>query len=288
MKSFEIFIIKTLPNEYIDKLLKVLDSERLKNSHFPSYQIVEELSSRENTLNKIISLRNADKDMLVIADDIILLEGWYESLKENYYNGDIIGFSMIDARSGLLQDYGYDFVEVDGELTYRGKYKGDNISKLDLNEFRECSAVTGCAMYIKSYVLDEVKKFPIEGANRWGEIIFCNLAAQKKFKTIVLSSALKHYAISTKQKKSIKKSSLSWIVEKDQWSNVQSNFLQNVVPSKSIYSYVDSKLAAKIKSFKKGVIYGCGVNANIVLQKLDLSHWDVCSGLTDEIGRAHV
>lgn len=284
MKSFEIFIIKTLPDEYVETLISCLNSERLINIDIPVPKIIEELSTREHTLNKILSLRHTGKDLLIIADDIILTEGWFESLKANYSYGDIIGFSMIDANSGLLQNYGYDFISLDGQLSYKGKFNGDNPSKLDSKEYRECHAVTGCTMYIKNHVLNEVKKFPIEGANRWGEIIFCHLAYQKRFKTIVLPAALKHYAISTKQKKSIKKSSLSWIIEKDQWSNVQSKFLQNVVPLKSISSYMDSKLELKLKSYKKGLIYGCGVNANFILQRLGLNHWDVCSGLKEEIG----
>ena len=137
MIDFEIFVIKTLPNEYIDRLSRNLDREKSLHGDFPNYRVVEELSTREKTLNKIISLRDKNKDMLVIADDIVLIDGWLESLKRNYCNGDIIGFSMIDAKSGLLQDFGYDFVKVDGELSYRGKYKGDNIASLNLPDYRE-------------------------------------------------------------------------------------------------------------------------------------------------------
>lgn len=285
MVDFEIFVIKTLPNEYIGRLSKNLDSEKSLHGDFPSYRVVDELSTREKTLNKIISLRDKNKDMLVIADDIVFVDGWLESLKRNYCNGDIIGFSMIDAKTGLLQDFGYDFVKVDGELSYRGKYKGDNIASLNLPDYRECDAVTGCAMFIKSHVFEVVPEFPLEGANRWGELIFSHLAAQNQLKTIVLSSHLQHYAISTKQKDSIKSSSLSWIIERDQWSNLRSKFLCKAIPKNSFSSFLDPALRSSISRVKKGLIYGCGVNADFILKKLDSTKWDVCSGLSEEIGQ---
>lgn len=286
MIDFEIFVIKTLPNEYIDRLSSNLDSEKARHDDFPSYRIVDESSTREKTLNKIITLRDKNKDILVIADDIVLIDGWFDSLKRNYCNGDIIGFSMIDAKSGLLQDFGYDFVKVDGELSYRGKHKGDNIASLNLPDYRECDSVTGCAMFIKSHVFEVVPEFPLEGANRWGEIIFSHLAAQNQLKTIVLSSHLQHYAISTKQKDSVKFSSLSWMVERGQWESLKLKFLTDAKPVNEFFSALDTALQLKLEEVNKGLIYGCGVNADFILNNLDLKNWDICSGLPEEIGQS--
>jgi transketolase len=36
-------------------------------------------------------------------------------------------------------------------------------------------------MWISKTVLDEVKQFPLEGNNRWGEMIYSNLALNKKY-----------------------------------------------------------------------------------------------------------
>lgn len=283
--NFEIFVIKTLPDEYIDRVSMSLDADKVQYENFPCFQVVTECSTREETLNKIICLRDKNKDILVVADDIVFLDGWFDSLKKNYQNGDIIGFSMIDAKSGLLQDFGYDFVEVDGDLSYRGKHKGDDPASLELPDYRQCDSVTGCAMFIKSHVFEVVTNFPLEGANRWGEILFSHIAAQNDLKTIVLSSHLQHYAISTKQKKSIKSSSLSWMVERDQWASLRLKFLEDVKPVSTFFSVLDPALRLKIKGVNKGLIYGCGVNADFILKNLDLSNWDVCSGLPEEIGQ---
>jgi hypothetical protein len=283
--NFEIFIIKTLPDEYINRVIERLDSDKAQYEKFPCFQVVHECSTREKTLNKIINLRDKNKDTFIVADDIIFLEGWYDSLKKNYQNGDIIGFSMIDAKSGLLQNFGYDFVEVDGSLSYRGKYKGNDPASLDLPDYRECDAVTGCAMFIKSHVFESVTSFPLEGANRWGEILFSYLATQNDLKTIVISSYLQHYAISTKQKNSVKLSSLSWIVERGQWEKLKLKYLSEVKPVNTFFSALDKALMLKLKRVNKGLIYGCGVNADFILNNLDLKNWDVCSGLPEEIGQ---
>ena len=285
MMNFQIFVIKTLPDEYIDRVSMSLDECKSQCENFPAHQVVNECSTREETLNKIILLRDKNSDLLVVADDIVFLDGWFDSLKRNYQNGDIIGFSMIDAKSGMLQDFGYDFVEIDGDLTYRGNYKGDDPAPLELPDYRQCNAVTGCAMFIKSHVFEAVSNFPLEGANRWGELIFSHLAAKNNLKTIVISSHLKHYAISTKQKASIKSSSLSWMIERDQWTSLRLKFLEDVKPVSTFFSVLDPALSLNIKEVNKGLIYGCGVNADFILKNLDLTNWDVCSGLTEEIGQ---
>ena len=286
MMNFQIFVIKTLPDEYIDRVSMSLDACKSKYEHFPAHQVVNECSTREETLNKIIFLRDKNSDLLVVADDIVFLDGWFDSLERNYQNGDIIGFSMIDAKSGLLQDFGYDFVEIDGDLSYRGKYKGDDPAPLELPNYRQCNAVTGCAMFIKSHVFEAVSNFPLEGANRWGELVFSHLAAQNDLKTIVISSHLEHYAISTKQKASIKSSSLSWMIERDQWTSLRLKFLKDVKPVSTFFSVLDPALSLNIKGVNKGLIYGCGVNADFILKNVDLSNWDVCSGLPEEIGQS--
>ena len=55
--NFQIFVIKTLPDEYIDRVSMSLDACKSKYEHFPAHKVVNECSTREETLNKIIFLR---------------------------------------------------------------------------------------------------------------------------------------------------------------------------------------------------------------------------------------
>jgi hypothetical protein len=75
------------------------------------------------------------------------------------------------------------------------------------------------------------------------------------------------------------------MVERDQWASLRLKFLEDVKPVSAFFSVLDPALRLKIKGVNKGLIYGCGVNAGFVLKNLDLSNWDVCSGLPEEIGQ---
>ena len=285
MKDCEIFIMKSLPQEYSEKTLSSLKSSCGDNNILKSIKIIDELGTREETLNKILSLRNKNKDLFVVADDIVFLDGWYESLNKHYSCGDIIGFSMIDQKKGYLQDFGYDFVNADHGLSYKGLYKHSDPKDFSLPDYRECDAVTGCAMVIKKEVCELITEFPAEGSNRWGELIYSHLAKKKGFKTIVLSSHLKHGAISTKQKNSISKSSMSWLVERELWLDVVKKFLKEVNPEISYKSILLDDLQKYIDQDHGLLIYGCGVNADAILENINHTNWHISSGLPEEIGR---
>ena len=283
--NIELFFIKTLPDEYLERTLETLKSTDINKSFVKDYTIVEELDTREQTLNNIIKIRNKKKDTLIIADDILFRDGWLEALEKSYQNGDIIGFSMIDAKKSLLQDFGYDFIKIDGKLSYRGLYKHEPLDILSLPTYRHCDSVTGCAMLIKSHVFDIVVEFPKEGSNRWGEIIFSHLAARQGLKTIVLSAHLEHYGISTKQKDTVIESSLSWLVERELWDHAVESHLLDTAPIKTVFTVIDEKLKNKIEGSKNLLIYGCGVNADRIISILNIKKYAVCSGLPEEIGK---
>jgi hypothetical protein len=285
MNDFEIFFIKTLPDNFLKKTLETINLNTTVFKKTPQYYVIDERETREKSLNEIISIRDKKKDVFIVADDILFIDGWYNALKKNYLNGDIIGFSMIDVKSGLLQDFGYDFIYIDDTLSYEGLYKYRDPKSLKLPEYRICDSVTGCAMFIKSHVFNVVPEFPLEGANRWGELIFSHLAAQNNLKTIVLSTHLYHHAISTKQTGSITKSSLSWLVEREQWQQVASNYLKNTKPVVSYKSIIDDDFRDLLEQSKTILIYGCGVNSDVILRNLTLKHWQICSGLPEEIGQ---
>jgi hypothetical protein len=283
--EFDIFIIKTLPDEFLIKCKKSLKETSKGKITNNQIQIISEKESREITLNTILEIRDNEKDLFIVADDIVFLDGWYESLKDNYENGGIIGFSMIDAQSELLQDFGYDFVTIDGELSYRGLYKHKELPELNLPEYRFCDAVNGCAMFIKNSVIDDVKYFPLEGENRWGELLFSHLASKYGHETIVLNAHLRHYGISTKQNKDVKKSSMSWLIEKELWSKAVKKYLKDVEPKKEIKTAISDELVTLISQSKKCLIYGAGTVADAIIPSLnEISKIYLCSGLKEEVG----
>jgi hypothetical protein len=282
----EIYFIQTLPDEYLNNSLQSFQDTVGENWDLGMIEVIQELDTREVTLNEIISRRDKHRDLLVVADDIVFLGGWYEALNENYDKGDIIGFSMIDAKTGLLQDFGYDFITLDGGLSYRGLYKHDPLAKHKLPVFRYCDAITGCAMYIKYNVFHDVSEFPKEGVNRWGELLFSQLARKYGYKTIVLNAHLKHYATSTKQKKDVTMSSMSWLIEKGLWSKVVDKYLTNVKTTISSNTHVSGEIIKLISNSNKCLIYGAGTIANAILYStLNTENIDLCSGLEEEGGK---
>jgi len=282
--DFEVFIIRTLPVKFFESCLLSLKETLPERFDRSRIKPINERNTRETTLNEILSVRDSDKDLFIVADDIIFLPGWYEQLVEYYTNGEIIGFSMIDAERDFLQDFGYDIISVDGELTFRGLHKYKHQDELKLPVIRECDAVTGCAMFINKSVFDNVKEFPIDGSNRWGELIFCQIAKQYGHRTIVLSAHLKHYGISTKQKNNIYKSSISWLVERELWKNNVIKYLTDIVPKEKITNKVSESITNLIYKSNNCLIYGAGTVANsILLSLINDENVDICTGLTEEI-----
>ena len=258
-----------------------------KKIKIDNIKIFKEKKSREVTLNSILKNRDVDKDIFIFVDDIIFLKGWHKSLNKNAKAGTIIGFSMLKEDGQLIQDFGYDLIELDGSLSSSALYRDELLTKKKLPPFRECSAVCGCAMWISKTVLDEVKQFPLEGNNRWGEMIYSNLARRKGFKTIVLSSNLIHLGSSTKLKKDPLLSSNSWLIEKDMWNEISLKFLNDAPISKKLNSQFSPQFIDLIKNSKKLLIYGCGTISNYVSKNFitDKQKVDYASALSEEIGQ---
>ncbi len=269
------------------------DVERTLNSFYKTTRmsgkhlhvnVVEEKRTREYTLNHILENHPDTRDLLIFVDDIIFTEKWLQSLANNYENGDIIGFAMVHPESKKLQDFGYDFVTLNNHLTYEGKYKGRDSSTIDLEAWRECDAITGCVMFIKAEVLKLVKKFPVEGRNRIGELLYSHIARQHQKKTIVLGHSLFHFGTSTKQSSDPKLGSISWKGEKEIWDSVVKQFLSDVRPSLNYVASVGAELQLEIESKERVMMYGCGTVAAEILKSINSSNIVVVSGLIDEIG----
>ena len=283
INSLKVYFIKSLDDLYLKKSIESFHSTIPSSLDF-EIKIINEKSQREETLNYILSINNGT-DFLVVADDIIFIKGWFESLSNNLSKGDIIGFSTFFPNSKIIQNYGYDFIEVDGKLTYRGLYKNKNLNEVKLNGSRICDSVTGCLMYIKSKVLVKVNKFPLDGNNRVGEMIFSQMARKHGFKTLVLDSFVFHEGISSKQNKNIKLSSLSWLYEKEKWEENVIKYFNEVKPKESFRQLISNALKRKLLNSKKTLIYGCGTVAHFIVSSNLLSNFDLCSGLPEEVNK---
>ena len=186
INNLKVYFIKSLDDSYLQKCIESFRSTVPSDINF-EIKIVEEKNQREETLNYILNI-NKGTDFLVVADDIVFIKGWFESLCKNLDKGDIIGFSTFFPDSKIIQNYGYDFIEIDGDLTYQGLFKNEHFNDIELNGPRLCDSITGCLMYIKSDVIAKVNEFPLDGNNRVGEMIFSQLARKFGFNTIVLDS----------------------------------------------------------------------------------------------------
>ena len=283
INSLDIYIIKSLDDTYIKKTISTFKST-IPNSLIYNINIIKELNQREETLNCILKLVKAKKDVFIIADDVEFIDGWFECLENNYDNGDIISFSTLFPNTNIVQDYGYDFIEVNNELTYEGLYKNKRLNEVKITSPRVCDAICGCIMFIKKNVLKELNEFPLDGNNRIGEMIYSKLAKDKGFKTIVLDKFLYHGGISTKQNKNINLSSISWLYERSKWKENVVKYFNDLKPKKKYIQIISNQLYKELHN-KKVLIYGCGTIAYFIINEINTQNIKVCSGLKEEIGK---
>mgnify|MGYP001773823985 CR=1 FL=1 len=280
--STQFFMIRALPEPNAQECL-ITFYESI-DFNCGEIKIVDEKETREETLNHILKARDKDRNLFIFVDDIRFKPGWWQALSNASEDGDIVGFSMIDPQTGLLQDFGYDFVTIDNQLTYRGLHKHCSPNSVNFPKSRECSSVCGCAMWIRKDVFHHVSEFPLDGQNRWGEMLFSVQAKRNGFKTVVVSSHLDHYGTSTKNKADAKLSSLSWLIERDLWNQAATLYLNEVEISESIIRKLSDRLLEMITSSDRVVIYGCGTVADFICNNLFNKDFYVVAGLTEEIG----
>ncbi len=285
LKNTQFFMIESHGGKFKKKTLESF-SLTTKEIKISDIVIIKEKKTRENTLNFILKKRDISKDLFIFVDDLIFLKDWYKSLDQNIRDGVIIGFSMLNKDGKTIQDFGYDLIKLDDKLSSRGLFRGERLSQKKLPKSRICAAVCGCAMWISKKVLNHVKFFPLEGQNRWGEMIFSNLAKKKGFETIVLSSHLIHYGSSTKIDKNPILSSDSWLIEKKMWNKVSSIFFNDISVSKSMYSRFSKEFISKINSSQSLLVYGCGTISEYVTNNiLKNKKFHYASVLPEEIGK---
>ena len=169
-----IVIISALGNDVLKKCIdSMLETSSIdENDIF----IIREREFREKTLNKAIRIIGYEDDVLFVGDDIIFTSNWMDRLIEDYHVADILGMSTLYPNSNIVQDSGYDIIEVDGMITTEAKYRNEDFLRIKGFSHRICDATCGCFMLIKKHVFKKINLFNIEGANRWGELLFCRFS----------------------------------------------------------------------------------------------------------------
>ena len=281
----QFFMIRALPDPNAKECLSTFYGTIGFDISENEIKIIDEKETREETLNYILTVRDKARDLFVFVDDIRFRQGWWQALNEASLVGDIVGFSMIDPKTGLLQDFGYDFVTIDSNLTYQGLYKHCDPDSVKFPRHRECSAVCGCAMWIRKDVLHAVPEVPLEGQNRWGELLFSAQAKKCGFKTVVSAKHLDHFGTSTKNKADIKLSSLSWLVERELWQKAAETYLKEVEITQRISRKLSARFQKTISASGRILIYGCGTIADFIGRKLSGKEFHIVAGLAEEIGK---
>ena len=104
------YLIKSKEAKYFQKSLNSF-TKTVQGKY--SINIIDELETREETLNYIFSI-NKKQNLVCFSDDVILTEGWLNIIENNLYSARSIGFSMKKPGEDSSANYGFDFVNDDG------------------------------------------------------------------------------------------------------------------------------------------------------------------------------
>lgn len=281
----KVVVINSAGNEVarkcIDSLLKTAARDDF------DLLIIRERQQRELTLNAALEICGIDEDILFVGDDIGFTPGWDEALLSCRQQADIVGLSMLYPGSTIVEDRGYQLVELDGQITLEAYDRGRDLSELPGFGTRECDAVCGCFMLVGKHVFEAVGQFRLEGANRWGELIFATEARLKGARVVVSDHYLYHAGTSTKSNPDKGLSSVSYQVEKGLWQTVAENFLGRARVRLSKRTRIAGELRNRLKDPSKRILfYGIGTITEKLLKETRPARQRVafCSGLEEEQG----
>jgi len=273
-----ICIIESHKSPFINECLESLRT----NTQVPyNLKIFPEMGSRESTLNSIL-VELPEKDLVLVADDILFTKGWDEVLTAHWKSDRILGFSMLYPGSETIQDRGYRLVSIDGIVSSEAVDRGLKASAVEPFDYEARATVTGCFQAIPSAVSKVLNQFPLEGQNRLGELLYHSLALREGFEVGVLGHFLEHHGKSTKQNPDIKLRSESYLLEKELWAGVTKDFDLSELASVQIHREIDQDLINWFNT--PGLIYGAGTIAEFLGSKVDLNSYILCSGLAEENG----
>ena len=281
MNNLEVIVCgrldKTRPVRLIDDLFK-----SLSNCDF-NIHLVNERRFREESLNEGIRFVK-DRDVLILGDDIILTDGWFEELVKHRDKGDIIGFSTLYPDSDIIENTGYDLVKVDERIVLEARNRGKKLEEVECFDYSYCDSICGCTMFIDKRVLRKISHFSLDGQNRWGEFIFTQQAKKLGFRVIVLGHFLFHSGDSTKQNEKLRYSSISYHIEKNIWQHICEKYVDEKAIKYVYKSVLSDNFIELLKSDGKLLIYGIGSIAELIAKVSNLKRIDFCTGLREEVG----
>lgn len=271
------FLIKSEQGLYFNESIKSFYSTISDNSEV---FVVNELETREKTLNKIIS-ENRGNDIACFADDIILLPGWQELLKKYLTNCRSIGFSTVHPNRKETFNYGYDIIkEGDRVSTLARKNWIENYPEKP-NTISQCATTTGCFFSVSNNALDLINHVPLEGQNRLGEMLFHLQLQNAGGEVLVLNHFIKHYGISTKSKAGPLTNSEAYLDEKKIWDSAR-----KIVDLDCYAANITLKFHDSCYELPENLaIWGAGSNSEIMYDKCRVSGSFYLTSFSEEDGK---
>jgi hypothetical protein len=194
---------------------------------------------------------------------------------------------MLYPDSSIVENRGYQVVEVDGQFTLEAIDRGRSLDALDAFGVRSCDAVCGCCMLVRSHVFEKVKRFRREGVNRWGELIFAAEAKRLGSKIAVSDHCLFHGGVGTKSNPKNDLRSTSYQVERGPWERVVERYLRPLGPSVRRRNVLEPDLTSRLRSRTTRLLfYGIGTVTEMLLEKgrTPMEQLEFCTGLKEEVG----
>lgn len=273
------YLIKSNDAKYFEKSKASFEATTPKNTNL---NVIQELQTREKTLNHIIEL-NGEKDMACFADDIILTPGWYEILLENLKGITSFGFSIKHPETEKPLNFGFDLVSEQNEIKTLARSSWIQDPNFP-NGINNCSTFTGCFFSLTKKSLMLVNEVPLEGQNRLGELLYHVLLKKEGGNIFVSKHLIGHYSISTKTSTKEVTNSQSYIDEKIIWDDAQRKFnLSNFVTRN-----IDVVFSDLPKNFPQEIVlWGAGSVAKKLIRQYGLNIPYFISGLEEENGRIY-
>ena len=219
-------------------------------------EVIEELDSREETLNHIIE-SNKNCHIVCFADDIVLTHGWQRLITKHLHGITSLGFCTYHPDSKHKINYGYDLVNTDGEISTVPRRHWIKTNSDYPSDLSECTTFTGCFIAFSEQALKLLGKVPLEGKNRLGELLYHVQLKRLGGSVQVINHKIKHYGISTKKKSNIQNDSESYSVEKLIWESAVQKF-----PISEFAKPIQIKVSESLFELPENLmIWGAGSNA---------------------------
>ena len=245
--------------------------------------VVQEDNTREKTLNNI--LQNCEiNDTLIVADDINLNKEIIYQLQEFKKDNRVMGLAMKSPSTKLVQNRGFDLIDVDGQIRTRAIQENQNQSN-KFPYFKKCFSFTGCLMFIPKEVVKLRIEVPLIGRNRLGEMLYHFILHEKGIEVGIIDNVFaQHFADSTKKNPDPELTFESYSYESQIWKDALKEFDLSKYVAKKYSVTISNSLISFLKNTKNLKIYGAGSITESLLNQSKTDNFDLISGLNYEDG----